>query len=189
MNEGFLGTCAFNLLSPTPVVTMAHQQVKSPIISIRHEGHRHTSWPFQQVNSIYFYIFSTFNHFFFKTELNLWNAQQKKARIGDLVFSHTFWILYLVPDGQMRLSQLAQLRGMHPDLIRRMIDNISFIADHFRAAKKEDKVKSIRIYKSFSKILVFTKGNYENLPEFFQNFPKLFWTISTSDFLWLVLCG
>ncbi|VDK57717.1 unnamed protein product [Gongylonema pulchrum] len=25
----------------------------------------------------------------------------------------------------MRLSQLAQLRGMHPDLIRRMIDNVA----------------------------------------------------------------
>ncbi|VDK65994.1 unnamed protein product [Onchocerca ochengi] len=43
-------------------------------------------------------------------------------------------------DGQMRLSQLAQLRGMHPDLIRRMIDNVSFIADHFRAMKKDDQV-------------------------------------------------
>ena len=40
----------------------------------------------------------------------------------------------------MRLSQLAQLRGMHPDLIRRMIDNVAFIADHFKAIKKEDKV-------------------------------------------------
>ncbi|KAK0408386.1 hypothetical protein QR680_003923 [Steinernema hermaphroditum] len=43
-------------------------------------------------------------------------------------------------DGQMRLSQLAQLRGMHPDLIRRMIDNVAFIADHFRAESKEGKV-------------------------------------------------
>uniref|UniRef100_A0A1I7WSQ9 Neur_chan_memb domain-containing protein n=1 Tax=Heterorhabditis bacteriophora TaxID=37862 RepID=A0A1I7WSQ9_HETBA len=42
----------------------------------------------------------------------------------------------------MRLSQLAQLRGMHPDLIRRMIDNVAFIADHFRAIKKEDKISS-----------------------------------------------
>ncbi|VDM75288.1 unnamed protein product [Strongylus vulgaris] len=40
---------------------------------------------------------------------------------------------------KMRLSQLAHLRGLHPDLIRRMIDNVSFIADHFRAMKKEDK--------------------------------------------------
>lgn len=46
-------------------------------------------------------------------------------------------------DGQMRLSQLAQLRGMHPDLIRRMIDNLAFIADHFRAMKKHDKVHCI----------------------------------------------
>ncbi|CAI4233167.1 unnamed protein product [Auanema sp. JU1783] len=47
-----------------------------------------------------------------------------------------------IQNGQMRLSQLAQLRGMHPDLIRRMIDNIGFIADHFRAIKKEDKISS-----------------------------------------------
>lgn len=46
-------------------------------------------------------------------------------------------------DGQMRLSQLAQLRGMHPDLIRRMIDNVSFIADHFRAMKKDDRVQAL----------------------------------------------
>ncbi|KAK6023328.1 Neurotransmitter-gated ion-channel transmembrane region, partial [Ostertagia ostertagi] len=42
---------------------------------------------------------------------------------------------------KMRLSQLAHLRGMHPDLIRRMIDNVSFIADHFDY-KKEDKCAS-----------------------------------------------
>ncbi|VDN29336.1 unnamed protein product [Cylicostephanus goldi] len=41
---------------------------------------------------------------------------------------------------KIRLSHLAQLRGLHPDLIRRMIDNVSFIADHFRAMEKEDKV-------------------------------------------------
>lgn len=41
----------------------------------------------------------------------------------------------------MRLSQLARLRGMHPDLIRRMIDNVSFIADHFRAMKKDNQVR------------------------------------------------
>ncbi|PAV71679.1 hypothetical protein WR25_27045 [Diploscapter pachys] len=40
----------------------------------------------------------------------------------------------------MRLSQLAQLRGMHVDLIRRMIDNIAFISDHYRAMKSEDKI-------------------------------------------------
>lgn len=47
-------------------------------------------------------------------------------------------------DGSMRLSQLAQLRGMHPDLIRRMIDNVSFISDYFRALKKADKVSIYR---------------------------------------------
>ncbi|MCP9264964.1 Acetylcholine receptor subunit alpha-like [Dirofilaria immitis] len=51
-------------------------------------------------------------------------------------------------DGQMRLSQLAQLRGMHPDLIRRMIDNVSFIADHFRAMKKDDQVSEDWCYVS-----------------------------------------
>ncbi|KHJ88473.1 hypothetical protein OESDEN_11732 [Oesophagostomum dentatum] len=45
---------------------------------------------------------------------------------------------------KMRLSQLAHLRGLHPDLIRRMIDNVSFIADHFRAMKKEDKGSASR---------------------------------------------
>uniref|UniRef100_A0A915DND2 Uncharacterized protein n=1 Tax=Ditylenchus dipsaci TaxID=166011 RepID=A0A915DND2_9BILA len=43
-------------------------------------------------------------------------------------------------DSEMRLSQLAQLRGMHPDVIRRMVDNICFIADHFRAQQKHDKI-------------------------------------------------
>ena len=51
---------------------------------------------------------------------------------------------YLTSDysGGKRLSQLAQLRGMHPDLIRRMIDNVSFIADQFRAMKNENQVGS-----------------------------------------------
>lgn len=40
----------------------------------------------------------------------------------------------------LRLTQLAELRGMHPDLIRRMIANVTFIADHFRALEKEDSV-------------------------------------------------
>ncbi|KAI1730908.1 neurotransmitter-gated ion-channel transmembrane region domain-containing protein [Ditylenchus destructor] len=43
-------------------------------------------------------------------------------------------------DTEMRLSQLAQLRGMHPDVIRRMIDNVCFIADHFKAQQKHDKI-------------------------------------------------
>ncbi|GMR30088.1 hypothetical protein PMAYCL1PPCAC_00283, partial [Pristionchus mayeri] len=45
-----------------------------------------------------------------------------------------------IGDGECRLSQLAALRGMHPDMLRRMVDNIAFIADHFRARKKEDQV-------------------------------------------------
>uniref|UniRef100_A0AC35TGX9 NEDD8-activating enzyme E1 catalytic subunit n=1 Tax=Rhabditophanes sp. KR3021 TaxID=114890 RepID=A0AC35TGX9_9BILA len=43
-------------------------------------------------------------------------------------------------DGEMRLSQLAQLRGLHQDLIRRMISNIAFISDHFKAKEKQSKV-------------------------------------------------
>jgi hypothetical protein len=49
-------------------------------------------------------------------------------------------------DTEMRLSQLAQLRGMHPDVIRRMIDNVAFISDHFRALKKESKVDKKKYY-------------------------------------------
>lgn len=47
---------------------------------------------------------------------------------------------YFLLDCQLRLTQLAELRGMHPDVIRRMVDNISFIAEHFRAQQAEDKV-------------------------------------------------
>uniref|UniRef100_A0AAF5D1G1 Neurotransmitter-gated ion-channel ligand-binding domain-containing protein n=1 Tax=Strongyloides stercoralis TaxID=6248 RepID=A0AAF5D1G1_STRER len=43
-------------------------------------------------------------------------------------------------DGEMRLSQLAQLRGMHSDLIRRMISNLAFISDHFKAKAKQSKI-------------------------------------------------
>uniref|UniRef100_A0A0M3IXR9 Transcriptional regulator n=1 Tax=Ascaris lumbricoides TaxID=6252 RepID=A0A0M3IXR9_ASCLU len=57
-----------------------------------------------------------------------------------------FMSIAQVIDGEVRLSQLAQLRGMHPDLIRRMIDNISFISDHFRALKKEDKVNELNAH-------------------------------------------
>ncbi|CAJ0935692.1 unnamed protein product, partial [Mesorhabditis belari] len=59
------------------------------------------------------------------------------------------YFLTIPQDGQMRLSQLAQLRGMHPDLIRRMIDNLSFISDHFRAKKKEDQVSGDWAYVAF----------------------------------------
>ena len=41
---------------------------------------------------------------------------------------------------QLRLTQLAELRGMHPDVIRRMADNVSFIAEHYRGLIAEDKV-------------------------------------------------
>ena len=40
----------------------------------------------------------------------------------------------------MRLSQLAQLRGMHVDVIRRMVDNVAFISDHYRAIQTENKI-------------------------------------------------
>jgi nicotinic acetylcholine receptor len=49
-------------------------------------------------------------------------------------------------DSQVRLTQLAELRGMHPDLIRRMADNVAFIADHFRAHDKENLVNNHQIY-------------------------------------------
>lgn len=49
-------------------------------------------------------------------------------------------------DGEMRLSQLAQLRGMHSDLIRRMISNLAFISDHFKAKAKQSKVSITIIY-------------------------------------------
>ncbi|VDN83446.1 unnamed protein product [Brugia pahangi] len=54
-------------------------------------------------------------------------------------------------------DDLAQLRGMHPDLIRRMIDNVSFIADHFRAMKKDDQVCFVSfIYPTLALILIMT---------------------------------
>lgn len=40
----------------------------------------------------------------------------------------------------MCLSEFAQLKGMHPDVIRRMVENVCFIADHFRAQQKRDKI-------------------------------------------------
>nr|CDP97556.1 BMA-ACR-8 [Brugia malayi] len=74
-------------------------------------------------------------------------SEESSNRSSDLLSSSTsrrtspyFLSISNLIDGQMRLSQLAQLRGMHPDLIRRMIDNVSFIADHFRAMKKDDQV-------------------------------------------------
>lgn len=41
------------------------------------------------------------------------------------------------------LSQLAQVRGMGPEVLRRMLDNVHFIADHFRAKQKRDKVGAL----------------------------------------------
>lgn len=38
-----------------------------------------------------------------------------------------------------RLSELKK-KGMHPDLIRNMIQNVEFIAEYFNSLKKEDKV-------------------------------------------------
>lgn len=66
----------------------------------------------------------------------------------------------LVDDVDMRLSQLAQLRGMHPDIIRRMIDNVCFIADHFRAQQKHDKVilKIKLTFLDFRKLVICSNG-------------------------------
>uniref|UniRef100_A0A914PXR1 Uncharacterized protein n=3 Tax=Panagrolaimus TaxID=55784 RepID=A0A914PXR1_9BILA len=64
---------------------------------------------------------------------------------------------------ETRLSQLAQLRGMHPDVIRRMIDNVAFIADHFRAQKKEQKISEEWSYVAMIidrlLLIIFTLGN------------------------------
>lgn len=64
---------------------------------------------------------------------------------------------------ETRLSQLAQLRGMHPDVIRRMIDNVAFIADHFRAQKKEQKISEEWSYVAMVidrlLLIIFTLGN------------------------------
>jgi len=45
-----------------------------------------------------------------------------------------------VPDTELRLSQLAQVRGLGPEVLRRMLDNVHFVADYFRAKQKRDKV-------------------------------------------------
>ncbi|CAD5234849.1 unnamed protein product [Bursaphelenchus xylophilus] len=44
---------------------------------------------------------------------------------------------------ELRLSQLAQLRGMHPDTIRRMIDNVNFIANYYKDKQKRDKISDL----------------------------------------------
>ncbi|VDL69278.1 unnamed protein product [Nippostrongylus brasiliensis] len=79
---------------------------------------------------------------------------------------------------KMRLSQLAHLRGMHPDLIRRMIDNVSFIADHFRAMKKEDKISSDWSYVANVidrlVLIIFTFVNIVGTVLIIQNSPMLF---------------
>ncbi|KJH46086.1 Neurotransmitter-gated ion-channel transmembrane region [Dictyocaulus viviparus] len=79
---------------------------------------------------------------------------------------------------KMRISQLAHLRGMHPDLIRRMIDNVSFIADHFRAMKKEDKISSDWSYVANVidrlVLIVFTFVNLVGTVLIIQNSPLLF---------------
>ena len=61
---------------------------------------------------------------------------------------------------QLRLSQLAELRGMHPDLIRRMIDNVSFIAEHYRAQEAEDKVNTDSVPPSSMQLQVSEDWSY-----------------------------
>ncbi|CAJ0590969.1 unnamed protein product [Cylicocyclus nassatus] len=79
---------------------------------------------------------------------------------------------------KIRLSQLAQLRGLHPDLIRRMIDNVSFIADHFRAMKKEDKISSDWSYVANVidrlVLIIFTTVNLVGTILIIRNSPILF---------------
>ncbi|CAK5043640.1 unnamed protein product [Meloidogyne enterolobii] len=50
-----------------------------------------------------------------------------------------FFVSATIPEGELRLSQLAQMRGLGPDVLRRMLDNVHFIADYFRAKQKRDK--------------------------------------------------
>ncbi|CAD5228962.1 unnamed protein product [Bursaphelenchus okinawaensis] len=54
--------------------------------------------------------------------------------------------LISVTDTELRLSELAQRRGMHPDIIRRMIDNISFIENYYRNKQKKDKISDLWCY-------------------------------------------
>ncbi|KAI6210764.1 Nicotinic acetylcholine receptor alpha subunit 8 [Aphelenchoides besseyi] len=49
-------------------------------------------------------------------------------------------------DAELRLSQLARLRGLHPDIIRRMIDNVNFIANHYKNQQKKDKISDLWSY-------------------------------------------
>lgn len=58
-------------------------------------------------------------------------------------------------DREARLKDLALMKGMHPVVIREMINNISFIADHFATMEDEGKVKTLAylcIYFMFQKI-------------------------------------
>ena len=54
-----------------------------------------------------------------------------------------------VPEMDMRLSQLAQMRGLGPEVLRRMLDNVHFVADYFRAKQKRDKVSENWSYVAF----------------------------------------
>ncbi|MFH4980510.1 hypothetical protein AB6A40_007219 [Gnathostoma spinigerum] len=81
-------------------------------------------------------------------------------------------------NGRMRLSQLARLRGMHPDIIRRMIDNVSFIADHFRALKKEENVSEEWAYMAMVvdrlMLIIFTAVNIAGTLVILIQAPTLF---------------
>uniref|UniRef100_A0A915MAV8 Uncharacterized protein n=1 Tax=Meloidogyne javanica TaxID=6303 RepID=A0A915MAV8_MELJA len=60
-----------------------------------------------------------------------------------------FFVSSTIPEGELRLSQLAQMRGLGPDVLRRMLDNVHFIADYFRAKQKRDKVSENWSYVAF----------------------------------------
>lgn len=47
-------------------------------------------------------------------------------------------------EGNTRLRDLALVRGMHPSIIREMISNINFIADHFATIEDEGKVHKLK---------------------------------------------
>uniref|UniRef100_A0A1I8BE47 Neur_chan_memb domain-containing protein n=1 Tax=Meloidogyne hapla TaxID=6305 RepID=A0A1I8BE47_MELHA len=60
-----------------------------------------------------------------------------------------FFVSSTIPEGELSLSQLAQMRGLGPDVLRRMLDNVHFIADYFRTKQRRDKVSENWSYVAF----------------------------------------
>lgn len=55
---------------------------------------------------------------------------------------------------QIRLSHLAQLRGMHSDVIRRMIDSIGYVADYCKALKREAAVRALARFLKWLQVII-----------------------------------